>query len=140
MASPECERAIEDAVRYGGALLKFISPNDVGLTGGHQYGYYIPKHEDVWPLFTPQPPEKGTNHTHPIHIVWQNGRETDSNVKWYGVGTRSEYRITAFGKDFPYISHHVVGDLLVLIPVEKQKLFRGYVLDQEEDIEEITAQ
>jgi len=140
MATAECERAIEDAVQHGHALLKFISPNDVGLTGGHQYGYYIPKHEDVWPLFTSHPPAKGKNDTHPISITWQNGRVTASNVKWYGVGTRSEYRITAFGKDFPFISHNVVGDLLVLIPIEKQKAFRAYVLDEEDDIEEITAQ
>lgn len=140
MASPECERAIEDAVRYGNALLKFISPNDVGLTGGHQWGYYVPKRDDVWPHFTPQPPTKGVNHTQPIKITWQNGRVTNSNTKWYGIGTRSEYRITAFGKDFPYISHLVVGDLLVLIAVEKQKQFLGYVLDDEDDIDEITAQ
>lgn len=140
MASPECERAIEDAVRYGYALLKFISPNDVGLTGGHQWGYYIPKSDNVWPLFIPQPPTKGVNYTHPIHIVWQNGRETYSNAKWYGKGTRSEYRITGFGKDFVLISHHVVGDLLVLIPVERQKRFLGYVLDLEDDIDEITSQ
>ncbi len=140
MASAECERAIEDAVRYGYALLRHISPNDVGLTGGHQYGYYIPKHEDVWPLFTSHPPTKNTNDTHPITITWQNGRVTDSNMKWYGVGTRSEYRITGFGKDFPYISHHVVGNLLVLVPTEKQRAFNGYVLDVEEDFEEIGAQ
>ena len=140
MATPECERAIEDAVRYGYALLRYISPNDVGLTGGHQYGYYIPKNDEVWPLFTAHPPQKDTNDTHPVTITWQNGRVTQSNMKWYGVGTRREYRITGFGKDFPYISHHVVGDLLVLIPTEKQKTFNGYVLDVEEDIEEISAQ
>lgn len=140
MASPECERAIEDAVRYGNALLKFISPNDVGLTGGHQWGYYIPKRDDVWPYFTPQPPEKGVNHTQPISITWQDGRVTDSSTKWYGKGTRSEYRITGFGRDFPFVSHLVVGDLLVLVATEKQRSFLGYVLDHEEDIEEISAQ
>jgi hypothetical protein len=140
MASPECERAIEDAVRYGNALLKFISPNDVGLTGGHQWGYYIPKRDDVWPYFTPRPPTKGENYTQPIRITWQNGRVTTSSTKWYGKGTRSEYRITGFGKDFPYISHLVVGELLVLVAVEKHTEFLGYVLDNEDDIEEITAQ
>src|SRR6266853_937609 len=140
MASPDCERAIEDATRFGSALLKFISPNDVGLTGGHQYGYYIPKSDEVWPIFTSQKPQKGVNDTHPIRITWQTGRVTDSNVKWYGVGTRSEYRITGFGKDFPFISHEAVGDLLVLVPEVAQKEFRGYVLDLEDDIEEITSQ
>ena len=70
MATPECERAIEDAVRYGYALLRYISPNDVGLTGGHQYGYYIPKNDEVWPLFTAHPPQKDTNDTHPVTITW----------------------------------------------------------------------
>jgi type II restriction enzyme len=140
MPSPECERAIEDALSFGAALMRNISPNDVGLTGGHQYGYYLPKDETVWPLFTPQAPEKGKNHTHPIEVLWQNGRVTNSNIKWYGTGTRSEYRLTGFGKDFPFISPLVVGDLLVLIPEEQQKRFRGYVLDNEEDIDEITMQ
>jgi len=49
--SPICERAIEDATTYGKAVLKFISANDVGLTGGHQYGYYLPL--EVWYLFSP---------------------------------------------------------------------------------------
>lgn len=140
MASAECERAIEDAIRYGYALVRHISPNDVGVTGSHMYGYYLPKHNDVWPLFTPHPPTKNSNDSHPIRITWQNGRVTESNVKWYGVGTRSEYRITGFGRKFPYISHGVVGNLLVLIPTEKQKSFRGYVLDTEADFEEISAQ
>ena len=140
MVTAECERAIEDAAKYGFAFLKFISPNDVGLTGGHQYGYYLPKDDRVRPVFTPQPPTKGENHTHPIKILWQNGRLTDSNVKWYGRGTRREYRITGFGRDFQFISHLAVGDLLVLIPEENQKRFHGYVLDQEDDIDEITAQ
>jgi len=43
MTSPFAERAIAEALRYGKAILKFISPNDVGLTGGHQCGYYLPK-------------------------------------------------------------------------------------------------
>jgi len=43
MTSPFCERAIEEALHYGNALLKFISPNDAGITGTHQYGYYLPK-------------------------------------------------------------------------------------------------
>ncbi len=69
MQSPFCERAIESATRYGNALLKFISPNDVGLTGGHQYGFYLPK--SVYEMFTPQPPQKGVVTKHEIKIEWQ---------------------------------------------------------------------
>src|SRR5204863_5867468 len=94
MSSPACEQAIIDAQKVGRALLKFISPNDVGLTGGHQKGYYLPK--AVWKVFTPFPPTKGVNNDHPVEAIWQDGRVTKSTVKWYGTGTRSEYRLTGF--------------------------------------------
>jgi hypothetical protein len=43
MLSPAAERAVNDALACGKALLKFISPNNVGLTGSHECGYYLPK-------------------------------------------------------------------------------------------------
>ncbi len=107
-----CERAIEDALQYGKAILKYISPNDVGLTGGHQCGYYMPKKDGVWQMFTPHPPEKGQNSDSEVSILWADGRVTESCVKWYGRGTRSEYRITRFGKDFPHLTEDSVGDRL----------------------------
>ncbi len=136
MATPIGERAISDAVRVGNAILKFISANDVGRTGGHQCGYYLPK--AVWEMFTEHPPKKGRNDETAVEIQWQDGRVTDSRVKWYGKGTRSEYRLTRFGKDFPFLTHDNVGDLLVLI-IEDHRHFLAYVLDLENDIEEIQA-
>lgn len=136
MMSPQCERAVEDATRYGRALLKFISPNDAGLTATHQAGFYLPK--AVAQAFTPQPPEKDVNHDHPVTILWQDGQLSESVVKWYGRGTRSEYRITRFGNDFPWRTPDNVGDLLVLIPRTINE-FNAYVLDLEEDIDEIQA-
>ena len=129
-------RAIEDATRHGNAILKFISPNDVGLTGSHQCGYYLPK--SAWELFTPHAPLKGQNTEHSVMVRWPDDRETESRVKWYGMGTRSEYRLTRFGKDFPYLSADCVGDLLVLIPRTLHE-FIAHVLDLEEDIDEIQA-
>src|SRR5687767_9900214 len=108
MISPTCERAIADSLRTGRAVLKFISPNDVGLTGGHQCGYYLPK--PVWNLYTPNPPKKGANADSWPTIQWHDGRRTESRVIWYGKGTRSEYRLTRFGKDFPHLSPDSVGD------------------------------
>jgi hypothetical protein len=35
MASPYCEKAAEEALHYGRAILKFISANDTGKTGSH---------------------------------------------------------------------------------------------------------
>jgi type II restriction enzyme len=136
MQSPFCGRAIENATRYGNALLKFISPNDVGLTGGHQYGFYLPK--SVYEMFTPQPPQKGVVTKHEIKIEWQDDIETDSVITWYGAKTRSEYRLTKFGRGFPYLSHDMVGDLLVLIRKTETE-FLAYILDLEDDIKEIQA-
>ena len=136
MSSPILERAITDALQYGKALLKFISPNDVGRTGSHQCGYYLPK--TIWQSYSPYPPEKGKNSDHYVNIIWQDGRETESCIKWYGKGTRSEYRLTRFGRDFPFLLSDNIGSLLVLI-VTSPITFLGYVLDSEDDISEMQA-
>jgi EcoRII C terminal/Restriction endonuclease EcoRII, N-terminal len=136
MASLLCEKAISEALHYGNAILKFISPNDVGVTGGHQSGFYLPK--AVREMYTPDAPQKGRNAKHPVFIEWQDGRITKSMVTWYGTGTRSEYRLTRFQHDFPYLIPDTVGDLLVLIPKNLNE-FLGYVFDLDEDIEEIIA-
>jgi type II restriction enzyme len=134
--TPETERAINDALTHGKALLKFISANDTGLTGSHQAGFYLPK--GGWELFTPYPPEKGRLDKSPVRITWQDGLVTDSVVTWYGRGTRSEYRLTRFGRGFPWLVHDLVGALLVLIPVSHQE-FLAYILDRDEEIEEVQA-
>jgi hypothetical protein len=136
MISPYCERATEDALHYGNALLKFISPNDAGITGGHQCGFYMP--HSLWEMYTPHPPVTGRVDKHPVSILWQDGRTTDSVVTWYGDKSRREYRLTRFGRDFPFLNADVVGDLLVLIPKSLNEFF-AYVLDFDEDIEEIQA-
>ena len=85
MPSPLCERAIQQAVENRKALLKFISPNNVGLTGSHECGFYLPK--QAWRLFTPHEPIRGVNRAHPVEAIWPDGRVTNSFVKWYGFTT-----------------------------------------------------
>ncbi|MGC8560628.1 MAG: type II restriction endonuclease [Phycisphaerae bacterium] len=136
MRSRECEDAINDALRQGNALLKCVSANDVGETHGHQCGFYLPK--AMWRSFTPHAPTKGKNSKHPLKITWPDGRVTDSVVTGYFTGTRSEYRLTRFGRDFPWLSHDMVGDLLVLIRNAPGE-FTAHVLRSEEDIEDIQA-
>ena len=87
MATLACERAIAEALRVGNAILKFISPNDVGLTGGHQWGYYLPK--AAWKMFSPHAPRKGTNAESSVSVTWNDDIVTDSRVKWYGKLARS---------------------------------------------------
>jgi len=136
MATPLCEKAITEALNYGTAILKFISPNDVGVTGGHQCGFYLPK--SVWKIFTPHAPVKGRLDKHNVKILWQSQIATDSVVTWYGQGTRSEYRLTRFGRNFPFLIPDSVGDLLILIPKDRNN-FLAYVFDLDDDIEEIIA-
>ena len=144
MASPECERAIEDATRYGNALLKFISRNDAGFTGSHQAGFYLPKANDVWRMFSPhEPTKRGYQAEEIVTILWQDGRRPiEAHVvrefARSGVTGRAEYRLTRFGKDFPFLNSNTVGNLLVLVPIDHHN-FRAYVLDQDEDIEDIQA-
>lgn len=136
MTSPHCQRAIDDALQYGNALLKFISPNDAGLTKSHQCGFYMPI--SVWQMYTPHPPLDGRIAKHPVSILWQDGRVTQSVVTWYGSKTRHEYRLTRFGRDFPFLNADMVGDLLILIPKSPHE-FLAYVLDYDEDIEELQS-
>lgn len=134
MLSPPCEKAINEALEYGNAILKFLSPNDVGITGSHQCGFYLPK--SVWKMYTPHAPERGRLDKHNVIITWPDGRETKSVITWYGQRTRSEYRLTRFGRDFPYLTADSVGDLLVLIPISSAE-FHAYVFDLDDDIDAI---
>lgn len=134
MASLFCGCAIEEALRYGNAIVKSVSPNEAGLTGSHQAGFYLPK--AAWRMFTPHAPEKGRNDKHPVRIEWPDGRRTESVVTWYGQGTRSEYRLTRFGRDCPWLAPDTVGNLLMLVPRSHDD-FAAFVFDHEEDIEEI---
>ena len=136
MASHLAERAIEDALTHGRALIKFISANDVGATGGHQYGFYLPK--APWRMLTPHAPVKGSNKKSSLDVLWPDGRITKSTVTWYGVGTRSEYRLTGFQKDFPYLDRDSVGSLLVIVPVSHAN-FIAHVLDTDDDIADVQA-
>lgn len=138
MPSPLCDEAVTNVLRHGRALLKFITPNEVGLTGGHQKGFYIPK--PVWNSFTPFPPTKGVNNDHPVEVSWYDGRVTRSTVKWYGTDSRSEYRLTGFNRErgFPHISPERVGSLLVLVP-ERIDLFHAFVLESDDDVTDLQA-
>ncbi len=114
------------------AFSKFITANDTGATGGHQSGFHIHKH--AWQLFFDSPGEKGTNKDIFIKIRWQNDFETNSRFIYYGVGTRNEYRLTRFGRNFPFLREDNIGDLLV-IAKRDHDYYDAYVLSADEDIE-----
>lgn len=115
------------------AFCKFISANDAGKTGGHQEGFYIPKNSI--PLMFDNPGIKGQNKERFITIKWQNDFETKSRFIYYGQGTRNEYRLTRFGRGFPFLTENNVGDLFILIQIDSV-YYEGFVLQTDEDIED----
>lgn len=114
------------------AFSKFITANDAGATGGHQSGFHIHKHS--WSLFFETPGEKGKNKHIFVKIKWQNDFETDSRFIYYGVGTRNEYRLTRFGRGFPFLRDENVGDLLVIAKMDHEN-YSAFVLSADEDID-----
>ncbi|MFA6058666.1 MAG: type II restriction endonuclease [Taibaiella sp.] len=125
-------KAIQSVQEATISLSKYVTANDVGATGAHQSGFHIPKNS--WQLFFDNPGEKGNNKDGWVNIKWQHDFETQSRCIYYGVGTRNEYRLTRFGKGFPYFHDENVGDLLVMTTKDK-KYFEAYVLSSDDDIE-----
>ena len=118
------------------AFCRFITANDVNLTS-HQAGFYVPK-EAVSLLFD-TPGIRGTNKDRYITIRWQNSFETESRFIYYGTGTRNEYRITRFGKEFPFLSEEYIGSLLVICQIDNES-YSGIVLEHDDDIEDFFSE
>lgn len=134
MSSSLVERAIREVTKRGTALVKFISANDAGATGAHQAGFYLPK--SAWQLYSAHAPVKGKTLDESVEILWHHEQVTQSRITWYGDKTRSEYRLTRFGRRFPFLNEDRVGDLFMLVPEGKRR-FCAYVLDSDDDIADV---
>jgi hypothetical protein len=128
--------AIQSVQQSEIAFSKYITANDVGATGGHQAGFHI--HKNSWQLIFDKPGEKGGNKDKFITIKWQGDFETKSRFIYYGSGTRNEYRLTGFGKGFPYKHDENIGDLLVLCK-KSSDYYEAFVLTTDEEIDEFFA-
>lgn len=115
------------------AMCKFITANDTGSTGGHQCGFHISK--EAWPMFLDSEGTKGSLIDKSITIHWQNDFETNSRFKYYGQKTRDEYRITRFGRNFPFLNEDNVGNLLVMARLGKT-YYEAFVLQSDDDIDD----
>lgn len=125
------------AVSHGqSAFCRYITGNDTGSTGSHQAGFYIPKCA-VSLLFS-KPAVRGENMDKTVKIHWQDDFDTESRFIYYGKGTRNEYRITRFGRDFRFLKEENVGDLLIIIKNDEVD-YSGYVLSTDEDIDDFLA-
>lgn len=129
-------KAILSAQQSKIAFSKFITTNDTGSTGGHQAGFHIHKHS--WELFFDKPGEKGQNKDKFITIKWQGDFETSSRFIYYGAGTRNEYRLTRFGRGFPFLEDTNIGDLLVVCK-KSDDFYEAFVLQSDEEIDEFFA-
>lgn len=122
------------SVSYGKkAFCKFLSANDTGETGGHQAGIYISK--PAIPILFDKPCERGDNCERWVKIHWFNYKDTDTRFIYYGSKTRNEYRITNFGKGFPFLKPEYTGALFVLVQSkESDEDYEAFVLNTEDDI------
>lgn len=129
-------KAIRAASNGKIAYCKFLTANDTGETKSHQAGIYIAK--PAVPVIFNEPGSKGSNKDRWVEISWQEDFLTRSRFIYYGRGTRNEYRITQFGKGFPFLQPEHTGDLFVLVKQEEE-YYLAYMLSTEEEIEEFLA-
>lgn len=133
MPTEYATQAIQAVLGSRKSYCKFLSANDTGLTGGHQAGIYISK-PSISIMFE-NPGIKGENKEKWVKIRWQGDFETDTRFIYYGQGTRNEYRITNFGRGFPFLKPEYTGALFVLAMCDTEN-YQGYVLDSEDEIEQ----
>ncbi|KAA8818322.1 restriction endonuclease [Bifidobacterium rousetti] len=129
---PDARDAIRAVAHARVAYCKFLSANDTGLTGAHQSGLYIAK--DSYRLLFDTPGMKGENKSREVRFTWPGGLETPARFIWYGSKSRSEYRITRFGRGFPYLKPELTGSLMVIVKDDPES-YRGWVLDNGMDID-----
>lgn len=114
------------------SFCKYITANDTGATGGHQSGFHI--HKKSWNLFFDEEGTKGSNKDKFITIKWQDQFETDSRFIYYGTGTRNEYRLTRFGRGFPFLNDNNIGDLLIICKINAE-YYEAFILSHDEEID-----
>lgn len=126
-------QAIQAVIGSQQSYWKFLSANDTGLTGGHQAGIYVAK--PSVPILFDTPGERGHNKERWVKIRWQDGSETDTRFIYYGQGTRNEYRMTNFGRGFPFLRPEYTGALFVMAQYSPDD-YQAYVLNTEDEIEQ----
>ena len=131
-----CQYAINQVNSSADAFCRFITVNDTGENGSHQSGFYIPK--CAARLLFDIPGVKGKNKEKFVKILWQNSFTTESRFIYYGQGSRNEYRITRFGRNFEFLNENNVGNLLVICKISDD-YYTGIVLERDEDIDDFLA-
>lgn len=134
---PILYKAIQAVQNSEIAFSKYITANDSGATGAHMAGFHI--HKSAWQLMFDRPGEKGANKDKFITIKWQGSFETSSRFIYYGAKTRNEYRLTRFGKGFPFLQDESIGDLLILCK-KSNDYYEAFILQTDDEIEDFFAE
>lgn len=124
-------QAIQTSLAGQLVFCKFLAANDTGLTGGHQAGIYISKPSA--PILFSEPGVRGEIREKWVRIRWQDDFETNTRFIYYGQKTRDEYRITHFGKGFPFLKPEYTGALFVLVKLSEED-YCGFILNTEDEI------
>ncbi|MCR9143871.1 MAG: type II restriction endonuclease [bacterium] len=115
--------------------VKFLSANDLGLTGSHQRGIYLSR--DCWPFFLDAPGPAGENLERLMNIDWGDGRRTPAMFKWYGA-SKKEYRITQTTALFRHREERSLGALFLLLDAsDTHGELLGRILESDDDIEQV---
>lgn len=125
------DKAIKCTIEGDITFCKFLSANDTGATGGHQSGIYVPKNS--YSILFDREGSNGENMDRWEQIRWQDEFDTNSRFIYYGQGTRDEYRITNFGRDFPFLKPEFTGALFILIK-NSDANYMGFILNDEDGI------
>lgn len=132
MTAEYTARATKSVLNSKKGFCKFLSANDTGATGGHQFGILISK-SAIDMMFNRQELEQNTIPKRTVKIRWQDDFETVSRFTFYE--SKNELRITRFGRGFPFLKPEQTGALFVLTQ-QTDIDYSGYFLETDEEIEE----
>lgn len=124
-------KAIQTCLDGMVSFTKFISANDAGKTGGHQYGFYTPI--SFCSYVYEEEVVKNNDYTRFVDVKWQDDFITKSRFKYYG--SKNECHFTRFQKGFPFLNEDNVGNLLIVTKRDSE-YYEAFVLSSDEDIEE----
>lgn len=134
MPAEYANQAIQSVINSDQAYCKFLSANDSGATGAHQSGILISKAAQSM-LFA----QDLMGHAilkRNVSIKWQDDFDTASCFTYYR--SKNEFRITRFGRDFPFLNPDQTGALFVLTH-QVDEYYKGYILETDDDIDQFLS-
>lgn len=126
------EKTIASVIKSEIAYSKYITANDTPKTKSHQSGFLF--HKNSWKLFLDVPKVEENIYKKNIRIRWQDDIETDSCFNSYK-SKSGEFRVTCFGRNFPYRKEEYEGALLI-IAKKSQDYYEAFILNSDEDIDD----